>query len=52
MNKRGGSPSEAVQRPTDRKQFLPKAGKEFADTMRSILIGIVNEAAKKALWPS
>lgn len=34
------------------KQYLPKAGKEFADAMRSILIGIVSEAAKKALWPT
>jgi hypothetical protein len=33
------------------KKFLPKAGREIAAGLRSILINIVNEAAKKALWP-
>lgn len=33
------------------KRFLPKAGREAADALRSILVDIASEAAKKALWP-
>jgi hypothetical protein len=33
------------------KKFLPKAGREVAEGVRSVLVGIVSEAAKKALWP-
>ena len=32
------------------KKFLPKAGREVAEGVRSVLVGIVSEAAKKALW--
>jgi len=32
-------------------KYLPKAGKQFADAFRSIVVDIASEAAKKALWP-
>lgn len=34
------------------KKFLPKAGKEIADGVRSIVIDIASETVKKLLWPS
>ena len=33
------------------KKFLPKAGREVADALRSIVVDIASEAAKKALYP-
>lgn len=33
------------------KKFLPNAGREVADAVRSILVDIVSDAAKKSLWP-
>jgi hypothetical protein len=33
------------------KKFLPKAGREIADAVRSIVVDIASEAAKKALYP-
>ena len=34
------------------KKFLPKAGKEIAEGVRSLVVDIASEAAKKILWPS
>jgi hypothetical protein len=34
------------------KKFLPRAGKEIADAVRSIMVDIASETAKKLLWPS
>jgi hypothetical protein len=34
------------------KKFLPKTGREVADAVRSIVVDIASEAAKKLLWPS
>lgn len=34
------------------KKYLPKAGLEIADAVRSIVIDIASETAKKLLWPS
>ncbi len=33
------------------KKFLPKAGREIAEGIRSILVDIISEAAKKSMWP-
>src|SRR5262249_28004033 len=33
------------------KKFIAKAGKEAASGFKEILIGVVSETAKKALWP-
>jgi hypothetical protein len=33
------------------KRFLPKAGREAAEALRTILVDIASEAAKKSLWP-
>jgi hypothetical protein len=34
------------------KKLLPRTGKEIAEGVRSIVVDIVSEAAKKLLWPS
>jgi hypothetical protein len=34
------------------KRILPKTGKEIAEAVRSIVVDIASEAAKKLLWPS
>ncbi len=34
------------------KKFLPKTGKEIAEALRSIVVDVASEAAKKLLWPS
>ena len=34
------------------KKILPKMGKDIAECMRSIVVEIASEAAKKFLWPS
>ena len=34
------------------KRLLPKTGREIAEALRSIVVDIASEAAKKAIWPS
>ena len=33
------------------KKYLPKAGREIADAVRSVMVDIASEAVKKSIWP-